>query len=104
MQTCLHADEDFCIAEAQQYMWPTGQIAQKPSAMQEAEGKCKLVCMQTRTFVLPRREQYMWPTGQNIVKLAHVLMDFRGTMQREVLSSEFIVQAFNIPIRSCITL
>ena len=65
MQTCLHADEDFCIAEAQ---------------------------------------QYMWPTGQNIVKLAHVLMDFRGTMQREVLSSEFIVQAFNLPIRSCITL
>ena len=32
MQTCLHADEVFCIAEAQQYMWRS-QISQKPRAM-----------------------------------------------------------------------
>ena len=90
MQTCLHADEDFCIAEAQQYMWPSGQIAQKPSAEQ--------------MYLLYRGATVYVAVRPDIVKLAHILMDFRGTMQREVLSSEFIVQAFNLPIRSCITL
>ena len=50
----------------EQYMWPSGQIAQKPRAMQtrlqialrRSREQCKLVCK------LPRREPYMWPTCQ----------------------------------------
>ncbi len=29
MQTCLHAAEDFCIAEALQYMWTKSKYTQK---------------------------------------------------------------------------
>ena len=49
----------FVLPRREQYMWTQSKYTQKPRAMQEAEGKCKQVCMQPKVFCIAEALQYM---------------------------------------------